>query len=413
MNEIVPMWHDKPIKYSPSMTDPDKSIRVTIRVEGAKIYEGRCYINEDEYIILKPRDIIANHYASKMVASTVPQGTSKGVTATITDDTNNVVIATNTYWWDWSYDRNVGMYHDGKDNVPFHNAPINGRLHPRQLLFLNPARYENPSTTQKQLMCRGVYSSVVNNAYWSALSQTNVHDIGIDTDGTKQVREYKGWLRQTDTVPSSAANILAKLTQVFLPNEWRLTGDSWLLKNSVDLWIDLKDINMTCYPMDMRTMVNPVTTSTWRACGYSEPLHYYVTDGTARYVLYYLNAHGAIDSLLIEGNTVEGDTNAFGTARHDVQTTSLLDAEHFNYINNATHTWTLNTGFMDDNASSMMWQLLTSPHVWLWDSQKSSYPLMPVKIMDTSMQYKTFKTNGSKPVNYTLKVQTIDNTIRR
>ena len=135
-------------------------------------------------------------------------------------------------------------------------------------------------------------------------------------------------------------------------------------------------------------------------------VEYEVVQTCSKYVLYYLNAYGGWDSLLIEGAASEEDS----LTRHTMSKTGVYDREKTNYLNEIEKKMTLHTSWMSDEQSLKMHHLLNSTDVYLHDLDKNV--ILPVILDNSSTPYKTFKGEGGKLVNYTIEA-TIAQTRRR
>lgn len=133
---------------------------------------------------------------------------------------------------------------------------------------------------------------------------------------------------------------------------------------------------------------------------------YDIINSCSRYVLYYLNAFGGWDSLLIEGAASEEDR----LTRHTMTKSGIYDREKSNYLNEIEKSITLHTSWMSDEQSLRMHHLLNSTDVYLHDLDKDR--ILPVILEGSSTPYKTFKGEGGKLVNYTIEV-TIAQTRKR
>lgn len=134
---------------------------------------------------------------------------------------------------------------------------------------------------------------------------------------------------------------------------------------------------------------------------------YEVAQGCPRYVLYYLNAYGGWDSLLIEGAASEEDS----LTRHTMNRGGVYERQRSNYLNEIQKRITLNTSWMTDEQSLSMHHLLNSTDVYLHDLDKSI--ILPVILESTSTPYKTFKGEGGKLVNYSIQVTIAQDRRRR
>lgn len=120
--------------------------------------------------------------------------------------------------------------------------------------------------------------------------------------------------------------------------------------------------------------------------------------------LYYRNAFGGWDPFLIEGSIVPVEDTQRWTRRVAIDNSGLpgtvLRGEQ-NYVNETTHRWTLTTGGMTDaQARALARHILPSGDVWLhlFDTDE----IVPV-VIDTAQQIvRTFKTNGRRPVTFSL-----------
>lgn len=138
---------------------------------------------------------------------------------------------------------------------------------------------------------------------------------------------------------------------------------------------------------------------------------YDVLSGCDRYALYYVNAHGGWDSLLIEGNHFETDSLVRYTREMEYDNRSAAHRGKENYVNEISRKMTLHTSWMTDDESSRMHHLLNSTQVYLFDMVEQK--MIPVILDNTTTEHKTFKTNGNRLVNYTIEVSYANTMIRR
>lgn len=136
-------------------------------------------------------------------------------------------------------------------------------------------------------------------------------------------------------------------------------------------------------------------------------VRYDVVDTCARYVLYYLNAFGGWDSLLIEGATSEQDS----LKRHTMNKSGSYDRQKSNYLNEIEKRLTMRTSWLSDEQSLRMHHLLNSTEVYLHDLDKNE--ILPVVLDGTSTPYKTFRGEGGKLVNYTIEATIAQSRRRR
>ena len=136
-----------------------------------------------------------------------------------------------------------------------------------------------------------------------------------------------------------------------------------------------------------------------------------VVNTCSRYALYYVNAYGGWDSLLIEGNHSEVDNLTRHTREVEYDNRNVSNRGTMNYVNEITKSLTLHTSWLSDDESSRMHHLLNSTNVYLGDL--NSGRMIPVVLADTTTEYKTYKGNGGKLVNYAINVTIAQERIRR
>lgn len=142
-----------------------------------------------------------------------------------------------------------------------------------------------------------------------------------------------------------------------------------------------------------------------------EGKEFQVVAGCSRYALYYANAHGGWDSLLIDGNHSESDNLTRHTREVEYDNRNVSNRGTKNYINEVSKALTLHTSWMSDEESSRMHHLLNATEVYLYDIVKEQ--MIPVLLKNTTTEYKTFKGNGGKLINYTIEVSYANERIRR
>jgi hypothetical protein len=136
-----------------------------------------------------------------------------------------------------------------------------------------------------------------------------------------------------------------------------------------------------------------------------------VVNNCNRYALYYVNAYGGWDSLLIEGNHSEVDNLTRHMRETEYDNRNVQNRGTHNYVNEIVKTLTLHTSWLSDDESSRMHHLLNSTNVYLGDIRSGA--MIPVVLTDTQTDYKTYKGNGGRLVNYSINVTIAQERIRR
>ena len=138
---------------------------------------------------------------------------------------------------------------------------------------------------------------------------------------------------------------------------------------------------------------------------------YEMVNNCNRFSLYYANAHGGWDSLLIEGNHSEVDNLTRYTRDVEYDNRGVQNRGTLNYVNEVSKSLTLHTSWMSDDESSRMHHLLNSTEVYLYDLETEQ--MIPVLLTNATTEYKTYKSNGGKLVNYAIEVKYANGRIRR
>lgn len=135
-----------------------------------------------------------------------------------------------------------------------------------------------------------------------------------------------------------------------------------------------------------------------------------VTD-CKEWVLYYVNAFGGWDSLLIEGLTKEQDNLTRHTRQVEYSNDTTQNRGKKNFVNEIEKVFTMNTSWLSDEQSARMHHLLNSTDVYLYNINTNE--LLPVILNNTTTEYKTYKSNGARLVNYQIEATIAQDRIRR
>ena len=171
-------------------------------------------------------------------------------------------------------------------------------------------------------------------------------------------------------VPDIVSNIRGEFTEAF-------NGD-WLVWRSTD---DVAEYT--------------ISYNNWKT--------YLVKNTCKKYCLYYLNARGGWDWLVIDGSEQKNYNYSRQTYTQNYDNTTL-EAGKVNFRNDIQESWNLTTGYLTDTQSGQMFNLFGSVKVYLHNLETGK--IIPVVITNTSQVEKTFRNQGRKLYNYTI---TVDN----
>ncbi len=138
---------------------------------------------------------------------------------------------------------------------------------------------------------------------------------------------------------------------------------------------------------------------------------YEVVSSCRKYALYYLNAYGGWDFLLVEGNYKETDNLTRHNMQQQYDNSNPMNRGKRNYLNEIVKNYSLHTGWLLDHESDRMHHLLNSPQVFLLDIPSGR--MMPVVLTNTTTEYKRFRTNGNRMVDYEITAELAHDRIRR
>lgn len=120
---------------------------------------------------------------------------------------------------------------------------------------------------------------------------------------------------------------------------------------------------------------------------------YRVKKTCAQYALYYLNAVGGWDYLLLMGNVERANNYERVNMR---QYANNLTYEHGEVVvsEKVDATWKLYTDYLSDTQWALMHHLTGSPQVYLHDLERDA--IIPVNVTDTQQVYNTYANKGKK-----------------
>lgn len=135
-----------------------------------------------------------------------------------------------------------------------------------------------------------------------------------------------------------------------------------------------------------------------------------IIDSCADWCLYYSNAYGGWDSLLLYGNVKRTD-NINSQFYTKSASTNSYQAGKTKYLDVITPTYTLNTDWFNDEEQAKFHHLIESTEVYLHNLKTDDF--FPVVITDNKCEYKTFTNNGKKKWNNTINVEESKNRLRK
>lgn len=123
-----------------------------------------------------------------------------------------------------------------------------------------------------------------------------------------------------------------------------------------------------------------------------------ITETCSRYVLYYRNAFGGWDSLIVKGTSRTDDALTRHTRAIEYDNTITDARGEADYAIEVAPQYTFRTGILSDDESSRMHHLLNSPDVYLHDLDAGE--IRPLVLTGTTTPHKTFVGEGRTMFTY-------------
>lgn len=175
-------------------------------------------------------------------------------------------------------------------------------------------------------------------------------------------------------------------------SEWGVEPAEWENIRTLNLWIeDAAKVEVEYYEWDRKWVFD--------------------VDRCAPYSLVFLNEFGGVNTLLIEGKTMQEDSYARTTFGTSASNDGYNNRQIAVASNDITRKWTLHTGWLDDKSAANMHHLLSSPDVLLADINLGED--YAVNILNNTCEYKTYANNGNHLVRYDIEVEFAQKMIRR
>lgn len=133
-------------------------------------------------------------------------------------------------------------------------------------------------------------------------------------------------------------------------------------------------------------------------CGnVTSPTYTIRRDTCKRYALYYRNAYGGYDSLLLDG-AKRAENYSRATIGRWADNSVAGQREVFDYRNDIEEAWTMRIGGLTDAQAERMPQVMGSTDAYLCDLITSE--LIPLNLTDAACEVKTYRNQGGKRIDY-------------
>lgn len=144
--------------------------------------------------------------------------------------------------------------------------------------------------------------------------------------------------------------------------------------------------------------------------GVYKTMGYEVRETNADYCLYYLNAYGGYDHLLIKGNSLMSESYTRTEVRRNELNTTLKHNRDI-IATDISRKWQLHTDYLSDEQWALTHHLLGSPHIFLHNLNTGE--VTPVIITAHQADWKTYRNQGNRKSNLTIEVEEARTRVRR
>lgn len=134
-------------------------------------------------------------------------------------------------------------------------------------------------------------------------------------------------------------------------------------------------------------------------------------DTCADYALYYINAYGGWDTLLMGGRCSYSEKYTRSGYKQVYDNTVRGERSKVNYINELVRTYTLRTSLLTDEQAAKMHHVLGANTAFILDLNTREQ--IPVTITNSSFEVKTYKGNGRKMTQYEITAEVAQDIVRR
>lgn len=213
--------------------------------------------------------------------------------------------------------------------------------------------------------------------------------------GDWSYNKNKDLVEESPTRVSAALSTIADRRQLLLCSVAVIGAERRL---SVLVATDGNTLNASSMLADMCTVVvalgdERVKDSIVITYGTNQVARYTIAETCASHALYYMNAMGGWDYLLVTGNVLREDSFERVTMTRKANNLTYEPGDVI-VDENVTRTWRLYTDYLTDAQWKLMHHLYGSTKVYLHDLESGE--ITPVTITNNSVAYKTFTNQGKK-----------------
>ena len=267
------------------------------------------------------------------------------------------------------------------------------RIYNKNNLIFQGRAYKRPNADTNDIKLNKIFENYLSNSINDLLNTDKTEDISVNASKVFQIKKL-----DTDGTET-------------LIDEYTILYD-W----SYDFRFRGEDTNLSRpingrYVAGMYKMNTTVNGQSGTVTNSLNGGAYNVLADCGEYALYYLNAYGGWDALLIDGTVLKKSTIKQYTTDRNINN-SRIEFEQTKYINEIQDAYEINTGFLtDEQAANLSNNLIPSREVYLHFLNDDK--IIPVLITDTSVTYQTYQTNNLQMPQYKINVKESEIKLRK
>ena len=259
------------------------------------------------------------------------------------------------------------------------------RIYNRTNLIFQGRAYKRPNADTNDIKLNKIFENYLSNSIESLLNSGEPEDTGVDASKVFQIMKLDA---------DGTETLIDEYTILYdWSYDFRFRGTNTNLSRPIN----------GRYVAGMYKMNTTVDGQSGTVTNSLTEGNYNVLADCGEYALYYLNAYGGWDALLIDGTVLKKSTITQYTTDRNVNN-SRIEFEQTKYINEIQDAYEINTGFLtDEQAANLSKNLIPSKEVYLHFLNNNK--IIPVLITDTSVTYQTYQTNNLQMPQYKINVK--------
>ena len=259
------------------------------------------------------------------------------------------------------------------------------RIYNKNSLIFQGRAYKRPNADTNDIKLNKIFENYLSNSINDLLNSGEPEDTGVDASKVFQIMKLDA---------DGTETLIDEYTILYdWSYDFRFRGENTDLSRPIN----------GRYVAGMYKMNTSVNGQSGTVTNSLTEGDYNVLADCGEYALYYLNAYGGWDALLIDGTVLKKSTITQYTTDKNYNN-NRIEFEQTKYINEIQDAYEINTGFLtDEQAANLSKNLIPSKEVYLHFLNGNK--IIPVLITDSSVTYQTYQTNNLQMPQYKINVK--------